>query len=82
MSNKPEEASSCEDNWQYNLHVVAFLDVLGQRDAFHKINGVPRDAEGKTQLIEVLKKTIGFVPKFRQGFKDIFERYAESTGKE
>lgn len=82
MSNKPKEPSSCEDDWQYNFHVVAFLDILGQREAFHEIKGLPRDTKGKAQLIEVLKKTIGFVPKFRQGFKDIFERYAETTGKE
>lgn len=77
-----DPSASKEEDWHYGYHAVAFLDILGQREAFREIRGVPHDPAGETQLIEVLKRTVGFVPKFREGFQNIFETYAQQTGKE
>lgn len=77
-----ELSNSKEEDWHYGFHVVAFLDILGQREAFKGLQGVPRTPAEEALLIDVLKQTVAFVPKFRSGFQDIFKTYSESSGKE
>jgi len=71
-----------EKNWHYSYHAVAFIDILGQKDAFKQIVKVPTDPEGHQRLIKALKDTVGFVEFLRNGFKDCFATYSKSAGGE
>lgn len=55
-------------------HLVAFLDVLGQRDRFRQLR-LPRTVEEETQVKEVLKGTAGFILALRQLFSSQFETF-------
>jgi hypothetical protein len=55
-------------------HLVAFLDVLGQRDRFRQLR-LPRTAEEESQVKEVLKSTAGFVLALREMFARQFETF-------
>jgi len=71
-----------DENWHYSYHAVAFIDILGQKDAFKQIVKVPTEQEGHQQLIKALKDTVGFVEFLRNGFKDCFATYSQTTGGE
>lgn len=54
---------------QLRNHLVAFLDVLGQREKFKALH-FPTTSEDKAEVAEVLKQTAGFVLELR----DIFDK--------
>ncbi len=74
--------SKVEMDWHYCHHVVAYLDILGQKEAFKDVKGVPREINEKAKLNEALKKTVTFISYFRKGFKNYFDGLAQSTVKE
>lgn len=55
-------------------HLVAFLDVLGQRDKFRGLKR-PGSAQEEGQVKEVLRQTAGFVVELRAVFQMQFERF-------
>lgn len=63
------------DDIVYRYYVIAYIDILGQKEAFQNADHVPlNNEEAKDRLIEVLKKTYGFVKSFRAGFKNYFDQ--------
>jgi hypothetical protein len=52
-------------------HLVAFLDVLGQRERFKQLE-VPKTPEQNVEVAEVLRQTAGFVLELRKTFADQF----------
>jgi hypothetical protein len=61
----------------YCYHLVAFLDVQGQTGEFANLSGVPTagDEPAKQVLIEILKRTVGFI----SGLNNQLRRYLESS---
>lgn len=53
-------------------HLVAFLDVLGQRDTFRSLR-LPKNAEEEAQVSETLRQTAGFIVELRDIFQKQFE---------
>jgi len=60
---------------RYCYYVVAFIDVLGQKDEFKGIDSVPTDEKSKKKLISAHEETVIFLETFRNCFADIFETY-------
>jgi hypothetical protein len=58
-------------------HLVAFLDVLGQREKFKALH-LPATPEQAAAVAEVLRQTAGFVLELRKGFEEHFTIF-EST---
>ena len=58
-------------NLNLGHHLVAFLDVLGQRERFREIR-LPRNPEEATAVGEVLRQTAGFVLDLREAFAEQF----------
>jgi hypothetical protein len=61
-------------NYKLGHHLVAFLDVLGQRDKFRGLR-LPTNAKEKTEVKEVLRQTAGFVLDLRKVFQNQFEAF-------
>jgi hypothetical protein len=59
-------------NYTLGYHLVAFLDVLGQREGFRGLR-LPKNATEEAQVKEVLGKTAGFVVSLRELFQTQFE---------
>lgn len=55
-------------------HLVALLDVLGQRDKFRKLD-LPTNADEEAQVKETLTNTAGYVLRLRKLFKSQFETF-------
>jgi len=55
-------------------HLVAFLDVLGQRERFKQLQ-LPKTAQQEAAVAEVLRQTAGFVLKLRKTFSDQFATF-------
>jgi hypothetical protein len=62
------------ENRVYRLghHLVAFMDVLGQRDKFRGLKK-PTNAKEEDEVREVLRQTAGFVVELRTVFQTQFE---------
>jgi len=61
-------------NFDLGYHLVAYLDVQGQRDKFRGLR-LPKNPEEAAAVGEVLRQTAGFVLELRQAFDDQFERF-------
>jgi hypothetical protein len=55
-------------------HLVAFLDVLGQRDRLRELIK-PKNAQEEDEVKEVLRQTAGFVVELRTVFQNQFEAF-------
>jgi hypothetical protein len=55
-------------------HLVAFLDVLGQRERFKQLQ-LPKTPEEQAEVAEVLRQTAGFVLELRKTFADQFASF-------
>src|SRR5215472_17375590 len=58
--------------YKLGYHLVAFLDVLGQRDKFRRLKK-PTNAQEEDEAKEVLTQTVGFVAELRTLFQNQFE---------
>lgn len=63
-----------KENINYYFYLLAFIDVLGQKEAFRSIENQPL-TDNHPQLIEAHKQTAFFVETLRNGFKDFFDAY-------
>jgi hypothetical protein len=63
-----------------NWHLVAFIDVLGQRQQLRNLRGLPDKTDQKktNDFVELLKKTAGVVEILRELFHDFFESYKKT----
>jgi hypothetical protein len=59
-------------NYTLGHHLVAFLDVLGQRERFRELR-LPTTPEEEAHVKEVLRNTAGFVVGLRELFQTQFE---------
>lgn len=59
-------------------HLVAFLDVLGQRDKFRGLKK-PTSEREEDEVKEVLRQTAGFVTELRTVFQNQFEAFEAGT---
>jgi hypothetical protein len=59
---------------QLGNHLVAFLDVLGQRERFREIKQ-PKTAEESAAVAEALRQTAGFVLDLRRIFGEQFQSF-------
>jgi hypothetical protein len=55
-------------------HLVAFLDVLGQRERFKGLR-LPKTSEETAEVAEVLRQTAGFVLELRENFAQQFKSF-------
>jgi hypothetical protein len=67
-------------NYKLGHHLVAFLDVLGQRDKFRGLC-LPTNAEEEDRVKEVLRQTAGFVVDLRKVFQTQFEAFESGSAK-
>lgn len=67
-----------DDEIYYSWHAVAFLDVLGQKDAVSRFKGVPKDTNDP-EFVSVIQQTANFIRALRSGFATIFSGYSRST---
>ena len=61
-------------NYTLGWHLVAFLDVLGQREKFRQLR-LPKTSEEYLTVQEVLRDTVGFVSSLRAVFRKEFEAF-------
>lgn len=66
-------------NFKLGHHLVAFLDVLGQREKFRGLQ-LPKNAYEEAQVKEVLRRTAGFVLDLRTEFHRQFEVFEKGVG--
>ncbi len=66
-------------NYTLGHHLVAFLDVQGQREKFKELR-LPQNAEEEAQVKEVLRQTAGFVIDLRNVFQHQFEIFEKGAG--
>jgi hypothetical protein len=66
----------------YCYYAVAFIDVLGQKEAFEGINNLEgiENPESKRRLIKAHQETVLFVEKLREGFESFFKAYTKQSG--
>jgi len=70
------EHTPTKGNINYYYYLVAFIDILGQKEAFQNLEGQSLK-DNHPRLIEAHKQTVWFVENLRNGFKDFFEAYTE-----
>lgn len=61
-------------NYTLGNHLVAWLDVLGQREAFRQLR-LPKTPEDHARVALVLRDTAGFVSELRDSFRKQFESF-------
>lgn len=62
----------------YCYHLVAFLDLLGQKERLSSIEGIMESSDSeaaRAKLHRVLKETVGTIWSFRKSFKDFFDQF-------
>jgi hypothetical protein len=64
--------------YKLGYHLVAFLDVLGQRDKFRGLKK-PTNAQEEDEVKEVLRQTAGFVVELRAVFLTQFEIFEAAS---
>src|SRR5437867_4433604 len=63
----------------FQFYLVAFIDVLGQKQAFEGVHRLPQSERDREQLVRALKETVAFVEAFREGFTSFFKNFSKST---
>jgi hypothetical protein len=61
-------------HFELGYHLVAFLDVLGQRDRFRELR-LPKNPEEAEAVGKVLRQTAGFVLDLRKAFDEQFQSF-------
>lgn len=59
--------------------LVAYLDVLGQRDRLRELTALPRNNDEIRETAAILKGTLGFVLQLRSLFEKFFEGYSKRS---
>ena len=62
---------------EYCVYLVAFIDVLGQKDAFQDLYSLNFDDDFEKKLKEAHSQTVLFIKDFRKGFEGFFNAYTE-----
>jgi hypothetical protein len=69
-----------KDSIAYRCYLIAFIDVLGQKEAFQGLDVLPKDDDDELskKFIQAHRQTVEFVESFRNGFESFFNAYADS----
>jgi len=60
-------------------HCVVYLDVLGQADLLEQLGDLPKTEEERDRMLGLLRETVGFITRLRNGFESFFlQRASES----
>lgn len=57
---------------RYGYHLVAFVDILGQRQELERLTQLPHVPEARASALDILKKTAGRVKVVRETFSEYF----------
>ena len=69
------ESSISEAKFAYSHHLVAFMDLLGQREKLLRIEGIIKGHQSESEekrLFDTLRGTAGTIRQFRHSFSDFF----------
>jgi len=66
-----------KNDFNYCYYLVAFIDVLGQKEAFQGINDLPKTKEEEQKLIEAHSQTALFIEELSGWFDDYFNAYKD-----
>ena len=66
-----------KNNFNYCHYLVAFIDVLGQKESFAGINDIPKTEEEKEKLKKAHSETVLFIEELRGWFDDYFNAYTQ-----
>jgi len=59
-------AHKARDSVTFGYYLVAFIDVLNQKEALRKFKGLPETEQAMKEFIETAKGTFGVVDGIRQ----------------
>lgn len=59
---------------RYGFYLVAYIDILGQRQELRKLTKLPHTPEGFEEAKAILRRTAGRVMKVRRVFQNVFDR--------
>ncbi|MGB2814440.1 MAG: hypothetical protein WBC75_05030, partial [Dehalococcoidales bacterium] len=66
--------------WIISYYLIAFLDILGQKDKILSITHPPSTVEEQNKAVDVLRDTANYVVGLRKGFLDYFNTHNRPTG--
>jgi hypothetical protein len=66
-------SSTVGEKLVFQHYLVAFLDLVGQREALRKMSGIPTAPEAENEFIETARNSLGKVLKTRKAFTDFFD---------
>ncbi|HLP99088.1 MAG TPA: hypothetical protein VK149_11625 [Sideroxyarcus sp.] len=71
-----------EDNLIFGHYLVAFVDLLGQRDSLKKFSDIPKDKNGNEyqEFVNLVKETVGAVDGLQQTARKFFETFTKQDG--
>ena len=72
----PTSKEQPKDDFYEGYHVVALIDVLGQKQKLAEWAKLPPAVELTPELQKVLKSTVGTLLPFRDAFDDFFQQAA------
>jgi len=70
---KTHKSNVSQNDINYQFYLVAFLDILGQKDKLLKIKALPQTPEEYEMFVKLDKETRGTVMKFRNAFFNFFK---------
>jgi hypothetical protein len=75
MSSRTESnnSKSSHQDYTYRHYLVAFLDILGQKDRLRKIKALPQNEQEHESFVKLVKQTHGTVVNFRKSFLGFFD---------
>lgn len=65
------------ENLEFGYYLVAFIDVLNQKEAMRKFKKLPTNPEERLELIEAAKRTFGVVDLIRREFDEYKTQYMQ-----
>lgn len=71
-----------EENLIFGHYLVAFVDLLGQRDSLKKFSDLPIDKNGSEyqEFISLVKETVGAVDSLQQTAREFFKAFTKKEG--
>lgn len=70
-----EDVANKDRTVHYSYHLVACIDLLGQKQNLAKLLSVPHTSDAQEEIHSLLKKTYGHVRFVRNTFADLFNRF-------
>jgi hypothetical protein len=67
------------DPVELSYFLVAFLDLLGQREQLRRLKTLPEDLRPDSRAIEIVKATLGAVHGVRSSFEQFFKAHQEQS---